>query len=171
MVFEDVIQNPEATASEPTSVSKIFGHKVFNSRNLTFEPNENAATPQDYRLGPGDEVVIDIWGVSEDHLRRTISPEGSIMIAQLGPIYLNGMTNFDQAFHQNIPAAIPKRQKWPAPAARCGLYRSSCWGRFPFRAPIDCHRSRLYSMPSTMQEASTTSVHSVMSRSVATAAK
>ena len=43
-------------------------------------------------LGPGDEVVIDIWGVSEDHLRSTISPEGSIMIAQLGPIYLNGMT-------------------------------------------------------------------------------
>lgn len=92
VVFEDVIQNPEANEVEPASVSKIFGHNVFNSRNLTFEPNENVATPQDYRLGPGDEVVIDIWGVSEDHLRSTISPEGSIMIAQLGPIYLNGMT-------------------------------------------------------------------------------
>ena len=92
VVFEDVVQNPEANAEAAPGAREVFGHKVFNSRNLTFEPNENAATPQDYRLGPGDEVVIDIWGVSEDHLRRTISPEGSIMIAQLGPIYLNGMT-------------------------------------------------------------------------------
>lgn len=92
VVFEDIVINPEANAKEEPAANEVFGHKVFNSRNLTFEPNENAATPQDYRLGPGDEVVIDIWGVSEDHLRRTISPEGSIMISQLGPIYLNGMT-------------------------------------------------------------------------------
>ncbi len=93
VVFEDIVQNPEAQAAVTESkANEVFGHKVFNSRQLTFEPNENAATPQDYRLGPGDEVVIDIWGVSEDHLRRTISPEGSIMIAQLGPLYLNGMT-------------------------------------------------------------------------------
>ncbi|MCM1077513.1 MAG: SLBB domain-containing protein [Bacteroides sp.] len=91
--LDDIVQNPDAQKdTENASASEIFGHRVFNSRNLTFEPNENAATPQDYRLGPGDEVVIDIWGVSEDHLRRTISPEGNIMIAQLGPLYLNGMT-------------------------------------------------------------------------------
>lgn len=74
------------------SAKQIYGHKVFNSRGLTFEPNENLATPQNYRLGPGDEVVIDIWGTSEDHLRQTISPEGSIMISQIGPVYLNGLT-------------------------------------------------------------------------------
>lgn len=74
------------------SARHIYGHKVFNSRALTFEPSENLATPQNYRLGPGDEVVIDIWGTSEDHLRQTISPEGSIMISQIGPVYLNGMT-------------------------------------------------------------------------------
>ncbi|MCM1355781.1 MAG: SLBB domain-containing protein [Staphylococcus sp.] len=92
VVFEDIVQNPEANTVAEPKANEVFGHKVFNSRNLTFEPNENAATPQDYRLGPGDEVVIDIWGVSEDHLRRTISPEGSIMISQLGPLYLNGLT-------------------------------------------------------------------------------
>ena len=74
------------------SARQIYGHKVFNSRALTFEPSENLATPQNYRLGPGDEVIIDIWGTSEDHVRGTISPEGSIMITQLGPVYLNGMT-------------------------------------------------------------------------------
>ncbi|WP_302606618.1 SLBB domain-containing protein [uncultured Duncaniella sp.] len=57
------------------------------------------ATPQNYRLGPGDEVIIDIWGTSEDHLREMISPEGSIMIAQIGPVYLNGMTISDANKH------------------------------------------------------------------------
>lgn len=81
------------------SSRQIYGHKVFNSRALTFEPSDNIATPQNYRLGPGDEVLIDIWGTSEDHLRQTISPEGSIMIAQIGPVYLNGMTINDANKH------------------------------------------------------------------------
>lgn len=81
------------------SARQIYGHKVFNSRALTFEPSENIATPQNYRLGPGDEVIIDIWGTSEDHLRQTISPEGSIMISQIGPVYLNGMTINDANKH------------------------------------------------------------------------
>ena len=73
------------------SSRQIYGHSVFNSRALTFEPSENIATPQNYTLGPGDEVIIDIWGNNEDHIRQTISPEGSIMIDQIGPVYLNGM--------------------------------------------------------------------------------
>ncbi len=70
----------------------IFGHDVFSSTLLSFEPNENMATPQNYRLGPGDEVIIDIWGASEDNLREEISPDGQIVISQIGPVYLNGMT-------------------------------------------------------------------------------
>lgn len=85
------------TPDQPTR--EIYGHKVFNTRSLSFEPSENLATPQNYRLGPGDEVVIDIWGTSEDHLRQTISPEGSIMISQIGPVYLNGLTINDANKH------------------------------------------------------------------------
>lgn len=81
------------------SARQIYGHKVFNSRSLTFEPSDNLATPQNYRLGPGDEIIIDIWGTSEDHIRQTISPEGSIMISQIGPVYLNGMTINDANKH------------------------------------------------------------------------
>ncbi len=78
---------------DETSVSKaIYGHDIFNTRGLTFEPNSNMATPKNYRLGPGDEVIIDIWGVSEDNIRQQISPDGRIMISQLGPVYLNGLT-------------------------------------------------------------------------------
>lgn len=71
---------------------RIYGREVFRNNALTFEPNENVATPQNYRLGPGDEVVIDIWGANEDHIRQTISPEGSIIVSQIGPLYLNGLT-------------------------------------------------------------------------------
>lgn len=72
--------------------AEIYGREIFNSKNLTFSPSVNIPTPIDYRLGPGDEVIIDIWGASQTSVRQTISPEGSIMVDRLGPIYLNGMT-------------------------------------------------------------------------------
>lgn len=71
---------------------EVYGRDIFNLKNLTFSPNVNIPTPVNYRLGPGDEVIIDIWGVSQTTVRQTISPEGSIMVDRLGPIYLNGMT-------------------------------------------------------------------------------
>ena len=52
----------------------------------------NVATPENYRLGPGDEVIIDVWGASETTIRQTISPEGSILVNNLGPVYLSGKT-------------------------------------------------------------------------------
>ena len=71
---------------------RIFGRNIFNSRGLTFEPSSNLATPPDYRLGPGDEIVIDIWGASQNVLRERISPEGTISVAELGPISISGKT-------------------------------------------------------------------------------
>ena len=76
---------------EEDTTPAIYGHDIFLANEL-FMPNTNVATPQNYKLGPGDEVLIDIWGANEEHLRQVISPEGSIMIDQLGPVYLNGMT-------------------------------------------------------------------------------
>lgn len=70
----------------------VFGRNIFNTRNLTFEPNVNIATPPNYRLGPGDEVVIDIWGASQNTIRQQISPDGTINLEQLGPVFLSGMT-------------------------------------------------------------------------------
>ncbi|MDE6342055.1 MAG: SLBB domain-containing protein [Muribaculaceae bacterium] len=78
---------------QPDEIEKIiYGHDIFETQELTFEPNANMATPKNYRLGPGDEVIIDIWGASEDNIRQEISPDGSIIISQLGPVHLNGMT-------------------------------------------------------------------------------
>lgn len=71
---------------------QIFGRNIFNTKNLTFEPSTNLATPPTYRLGPGDEVIIDIWGTNQNSIRQTISPDGYINIEDLGLVYLNGMT-------------------------------------------------------------------------------
>ena len=71
---------------------EIYGHDIFKSQNLTFEPSSNLATPQNYRLGPGDEVIIDIWGASQSTIQQIISPDGNIMVQDLGPVYLNGKT-------------------------------------------------------------------------------
>lgn len=70
----------------------IFGHEIFNNDLLTFEPNLNIATPETYILGPGDEVIIDIWGDAEQTFRQQISPDGTITDAKIGPIYLSGVT-------------------------------------------------------------------------------
>ncbi len=71
---------------------EIYGHDIFKSQNLTFEPSSSLATPQNYRLGPGDEVIIDIWGAAQSSIREVISPDGNIMVQDLGPVYLNGKT-------------------------------------------------------------------------------
>ncbi len=70
----------------------IFGRNIFNNRNLTFAPTQNIATPENYKLGPGDEVIIDIWGTNQNTIREIISPDGYINIANLGLVYLSGMT-------------------------------------------------------------------------------
>ena len=78
--------------SEKPEKRKIFGHDVFNNKNLTFESSMNLATPQNYRLGPGDVVNIDIWGASQESVSETISPDGTITIEDIGVIQLSGLS-------------------------------------------------------------------------------
>lgn len=71
---------------------RVYGRDIFETRDLTFEPSVNLATPPNYRLGPGDEVIVDIWGTNQATIRDQISPDGTISIPDLGLITLNGMT-------------------------------------------------------------------------------
>jgi protein involved in polysaccharide export with SLBB domain len=80
------------TTEDLAREDQVFGRNIFNTRNLTFEPSVNLATPANYRLGPGDEVIIDIWGASQNTIRQQISPEGTINIQKIGPVNLSGMT-------------------------------------------------------------------------------
>lgn len=70
----------------------IYGHDIFSAATLSFEPNINAATPEDYVLGPGDELIIDVWGVNEATISQKVTPEGRIIVSQVGPIQLGGLT-------------------------------------------------------------------------------
>lgn len=70
----------------------VFGRDIFRNRDLTFEPSLNLATPRNYKLGPGDEVIIDIYGANQATIQDVISSEGSINIEVLGPVYLSGKT-------------------------------------------------------------------------------
>lgn len=71
---------------------KVFGQSLFRNKNLTFEPDINIATPEDYLLGTGDEVIIDLWGDTQLTLRSELSPEGSIVLTDVGPVSLAGLT-------------------------------------------------------------------------------
>ena len=72
--------------------SKVFGRDIFNNKSLTFEPNMNIATPQNYRLGPGDAVIIDIYGASQKTIQETVSPDGTVTIEGYGPVSISGLT-------------------------------------------------------------------------------
>ena len=72
--------------------NKVFGRDIFNNKDLTFEPNMNIATPQNYHLGPGDAVYIDIYGASQKTIESTVSPDGTVVIEGFGPINVSGLT-------------------------------------------------------------------------------
>ena len=71
---------------------RVFGHDFFTRSNLTFAPSMNMPTPANYILGPGDEVIIDLWGDSELNLKQTITPDGYIRVSGLGRIEVSGMS-------------------------------------------------------------------------------
>lgn len=92
----------------------VFGRNIFTARNLSFEPSLDIPTPENYVLGSGDELIIDVWGASENTVREIISPEGTIHVAGIGPIFLSGMNIQDaerslRREFSKIYAAIPQK--------------------------------------------------------------
>ena len=84
--------NDAIVADVVSNVKEIFGHDIFKNDKLTFEPNMNIATPAGYILGPGDEILIDIYGTSQSSQKYAISPEGVIIIEKIGPVAIAGLT-------------------------------------------------------------------------------
>jgi len=96
----NVMSDASLTANKvkPTIIGvplQIFGASVFKNANLSFEPNLRLATPQDYVLGPDDQILIDIYGVSEVSYKLYVSPEGTILIPNVGSVNVNGLTIAD----------------------------------------------------------------------------
>lgn len=106
--LENVEEDVQAANSvDDGTGKKIFGHDIFNNRRLSFEPSQNIATPQNYVLGPGDQVVIDIYGASQRTLQLTISPDGQVTVPGFGPISISGLTV--TAAHAKIRSSLGSR--------------------------------------------------------------
>jgi protein involved in polysaccharide export with SLBB domain len=89
---EDVtMEEEEIVDSTLLPKKKIYGANLFNNKKLNFEPDLRIATPVNYTLGPDDELNIDIFGEVMDNYTVTVSPEGTIKILNLSPIYVNGL--------------------------------------------------------------------------------
>ena len=99
-------QDTNKELAAPKDRVKVFGRDIFRSSSLTFEPSMNIATPTDYRLGPGDQVVIEVWGASEANIVQKVTPDGYITIPDVGPIAVNGLTV--QAASSRIRAKLSK---------------------------------------------------------------
>ncbi len=93
MLPTDTIQLVKQLMAEHNAKkNKVFGRDIFNNKELTFEPNMNIATPRNYRLGPGDAVIIDIYGASQKTIDATVSPDGDVTIEGYGPVQVSGLT-------------------------------------------------------------------------------
>jgi protein involved in polysaccharide export with SLBB domain len=90
--ISDSLPENEAALLPKEKKPQLFGASIFKNVNLSFEPDLRLATPQDYVLGPNDEVIIDIYGVSEVSRKLTVSPEGTILIPYAGLVTVGGLT-------------------------------------------------------------------------------
>ena len=77
---------------ENPKVVRIFGHDMFNNSQMTFEPNLNIATPDNYVLGAGDELIVDVWGNSQMTHQTVVTPDGRVVIPDMGPVAVAGLT-------------------------------------------------------------------------------
>jgi protein involved in polysaccharide export with SLBB domain len=82
----------EGMIPEKEDENLLFGYDFFSNPNISFTPNLNMATPATYELGPGDELLIDIWGAAENNYVKQVNREGAIRIESIGPIYVSGLS-------------------------------------------------------------------------------
>ena len=90
--IKENINRQRQDAIDDSTKMIIFGHDIFNNKLLSFEPNMNIATPQNYVLGPGDQLIIDIYGASQRTQKQEVSPEGTVTIPGYGPVKVGGLT-------------------------------------------------------------------------------
>ena len=90
--YAEVQGNIKQAQSDVSHIHNVFGRNIFNNRLLSFEPSMNIATPPNYVLGPGDHIIIDIYGASQRTVTAQVSPEGKVNLPGVGPVKVSGMT-------------------------------------------------------------------------------
>ena len=92
VIPDSTLQQSDMDEGQLWKGKRVFGRDIFNQKKLSFEPNMNIATPQNYQLGPGDAVFIDIYGASQKTINATVSPDGDVTIPGFGPVQVSGLT-------------------------------------------------------------------------------
>lgn len=85
-------QSPDSIYFGEKGGKRVFGRDIFNNKSLTFEPQMNIATPQNYVLGPGDQLIIDVYGDTQRSESLTVSPDGDVTVPDYGPVHVAGLT-------------------------------------------------------------------------------
>jgi len=85
------LKDPQMVEKDSVSVS-LFGYDFFSNSKVSFTPSVNIAVPKNYQIGPGDEIMIDLWGASEITYKATVNNSGSIKINGIGFVFINGFT-------------------------------------------------------------------------------
>ena len=70
----------------------IFGMSLFEGTQRNFNFDIRVPVPDDYLLGPGDEVLVDLWGNTEKRIKASIAPAGTMYLPGVGPVPMNGLT-------------------------------------------------------------------------------
>ncbi len=87
-----MLDSSSYTARRDSTKLRVFGASLFENANLSFEPNLRIATPRSYVVGPDDEITIDVSGAASDNFRLRVSPEGTVKVPNLSPIFVSGLT-------------------------------------------------------------------------------
>ena len=85
-----LIENKDKEQKEVDNI--VFGSSFFNNPDISSAPSLNIATPDSYELGPGDELLISVWGAAENEYNSIITREGYLKIERIGPVYLSGLS-------------------------------------------------------------------------------
>ncbi len=109
---------------------KIFGTEIFNSPALTFEPNINMATPRDYTIGPGDELMVYIYGYSQMRYTLTVNSDGFVFLEKsvAGAVQLSGRT-IEQAQKELIQRLQPHFLNLGMPGSGASTFLQITLGR------------------------------------------
>jgi protein involved in polysaccharide export with SLBB domain len=92
MIFAKELSQKEDVDSMLIENSRVFGVKFFNNKDLSFEPGGYSSISSSYVLGGGDEILIDVWGASEQSYQLMIDRNGNVNIPNIGVISVGGRT-------------------------------------------------------------------------------
>jgi protein involved in polysaccharide export with SLBB domain len=88
---EPLTEFQKFVAADTGKVLPIFGGMLFRDVPATFAPLDKVPVPENYVVGPGDELMLRAWGSIAFYLRVTVDRSGSIYIPHVGQVQVAGI--------------------------------------------------------------------------------